>query len=83
MQPLGNHRRPFLLVQTLSRPAVKAVVNSLIGGEAEQVSLCSFVLVTIPNLRVVVKMMAMMMDFFAVKGVMVVIFFYRCVDVAP
>ena len=29
---LGNHRRPFLLVQILSRPAGKAVVNSLIWG---------------------------------------------------
>ena len=31
-KPLGNHRRPFLLVQILSRPAVKAVVNSLLWG---------------------------------------------------
>ena len=47
----------------------------------DQVSLCSFIMVTILNLKVVVKMMAMMMVL-AVKGVMVVIFFYRCVDVA-
>ena len=31
-KPLGNHRRPFLLVQILSRPAVKAVVNSFLWG---------------------------------------------------
>ena len=40
-----------------------------------------FIMVTNLNLKVVVKMMAMMMVL-AVKGVMVVIFFYRCVDVA-
>ena len=43
MEPLGNHRRPFLLVQILSRPAVKAVVNSLIYM-GDQVSLCSFII---------------------------------------
>ena len=76
MKPLGNHRPPFLLVQILNRPAVKAVVNSLtlIRGEAEQVSLCSFILVTILNLRVVVKVMTMIMAI-AVKGVMVSMFF--------
>ena len=83
MKPLGNHRPPFLLVQILNRPAVKAVVNSLtlIRGEAEQVSLCSFILVTILNLKVVVKIMIMIMVM-AVKGVIMVMFFYRGVDVA-
>ena len=44
----------------------------------DQVSLCSFIMVTILNLKVVVKMMAMMMVL-AVKGVMVVMFFFTVV----
>ena len=44
-------------------------------------SICSFILVTIRNLKVVVKMTTMMMVM-AVMVVMAVMFFYRCVDVA-